>query len=157
MLFLAYGALMVYLLFFRDRTATEGLPYWEQVKSNYNLTIWRTVGNYLDILIRREYYIAKWEAAAIYRAQAQAAVINLAGNVVMFVPFGAFLPAIWTQLQRLWKVLPVGFMTILAVEVLQLFTLRGKCDVDDVLLNMLGIGIGYLSWRLVKYFRRKRK
>lgn len=108
-LFLCYGALMVYLLFFRNRTATEGLPYWEQVRSNYNLIPWRTVGNYWDVLTRPEYYMEKWEAAAIYRYNARVALVNILGNVAMFVPFGAFLPAMWPKLQRVWKALPAGF------------------------------------------------
>ena len=155
-LFLGYGALMVYLLFFRNRTATEGLHYWEQASNNYNLTIWRTVGNFWDILARREYYMGKWDAD-IYYAQARTAIVNLVGNVIMFVPVGVFLPVIWTSLQRLWKVMPIGLAAILAIEICQLFTLRGKCDVDDVLLNMLGIALGYIAWRLIKFCRNKRK
>lgn len=154
LVFLAYGALMLYLLFFRDRTITAGVPYWEQVKNNYNLTVWRTIGNFWDILARREYYIEKWQAAAIYRAHARTALINLVGNVVMFVPFGAFLPAMWPKLQRAWKAIPVGFLCIVGVELLQLFTLLGKCDVDDVLLNMFGIIAGYGWWRLIKICRK---
>ena len=154
LVFLAYGALMLYLLFFRDRTVTEGIPYWEQVKNNYNLIPWRTVGNYWDILTRREHYMEKWGAINIYRAQAQAAFINIAGNVAMFVPFGAFLPAMWPRLQKARKAIPVGFLCILGVELLQLFTLLGKCDVDDVLLNMLGIIAGYGLWRMRKSCRK---
>jgi glycopeptide antibiotics resistance protein len=157
LLFSCYGALMIYLLFFRNRMATEGLSYWEQVNQNYNLTIWKTVGSFWDILARREYYMEKWGAINIYRAHAQTAVVNLVGNVVMFLPFGMFLPAIWKRLQRLWKVLPIGLLVILTVEITQLFTLRGKCDVDDVLLNMLGIGTGYMVWRIAKRCRSKRK
>ena len=156
LLFLGYGALMIYLLFFRNRTATDGLTYWEQVNRNYNLTIWHTIGNFWDILVRREYYMGKWEADVYYN-HARIAIINLVGNVVMFVPLGVFIPTIWTHLQRLWKVMPIGFGCILAVEICQLFTLRGKCDVDDLLLNMLGIALGYISWRLVRTYRRKRK
>lgn len=156
LVFLAYGALMLYLLFFRNRTIAEGIPYWEQVRNNYNLTIWRTVGSFWDVLTRREHYVEKWGAISVYRTYAQSAIINLVGNVVMFIPFGAFLPAMWTDLQRLWKTIFVGFMCILGVEILQLFTLLGKCDVDDVVLNMIGIFAGYSLWRIAKV-RRKGK
>ena len=156
LVFLTYGALMLYLLFFRDRTIASGIPYWEQVKNNYNLSAWRTIGNFWDVLVRREYYMEKWGAVAIYRANAYAAFINLAGNVVMFVPFGAFLPAMWPKLQKAWKAIAVGFLCIIGVELLQLFTLLGKCDVDDVLLNMTGIIAGYGFWRLIQCFSKRK-
>lgn len=156
-LFLCYCALMAYLLFVRNRTVTEGVPYWEQVRNNCNLIPWHTVGNYWDVLTRPEYYVEKWEAAAIYRYHASVAAINILGNVAMFVPLGAFLPTMWPKLQRAWKALPVALLTIIFVEICQLFTLRGRCDVDDVLLNMVGITLGYALWRLVTFCRRKRK
>lgn len=154
-LFLCYGALMVYLLFIRGRAVTDGLPYWEQIQKNCNFTPWHTVGNYWDVLTRPEYYIQKWEAASIYRYHARFALVNILGNVAMFVPFGAFLPAMWPRLQRAWKAIPAGLLTIVLVEICQLFTLRGRCDVDDVLLNMVGIILGYGAWRLVRTCRRK--
>ena len=157
LVFLGYGAFMLYLLFFKDRTAMEGVPYWQQVKNNYNMELWHTIGNFWDILVRPEYYMEKWGAVAIYRANAQIAFVNLVGNVVMFVPFGAFLPAMWPKLQKAWKAIPVGGLCILAVELLQLFTLLGKCDVDDVLLNMIGMIAGYALWRLCKTARKGKR
>ena len=156
-LFLCYGALMVYLLFVRNRAVTDGLPYWEQIKNNCNFAPWYTVGNYWDVLTRPEYYIEKWGTYAIYRYRAQVAVVNILGNVAMFVPYGVFLPTMWPSLQRAWKAIPMGMLTIALVEICQLFTLRGRCDVDDVLLNMMGIILGYGLWRLVEYCCRKRK
>lgn len=155
LLFLCYVALMIYLLFFRNRTVTEGVPYWEQVQNNYNLVPWRTVGNYWDVLTRPRYYMGKWEMA-VYRYNARVALVNIFGNVAMFVPLGALLPAMWPKLQRVWRALPVGFLTIALVEACQLLTLRGKCDVDDVLLNMTGITIGYVLWRFVRLCQQRK-
>lgn len=156
-LFLCYGAFMIYLLFDRNPAMQEGLSYWEQVRSNCNFVPWHTVGNYWDVLTRPEYYINKWEAASIYRYQATVASINILGNIALFVPFGAFLPVLWPKLQRAWKSIPVGFLTIVLVEICQLFALRGRCDVDDVMLNMIGIAAGYGLWRLVQFCRKNRK
>ncbi len=156
-LFLGYCALMLYLLFIRGRAVIDGLPYWEQVRKNCNFTPWHTVGNYWDVLTRAEYYIEKWGAYSIYRYHAKVAWVNILGNVAMFVPFGAFLPAMWSGLQRAWKAIPVGFITIGLVEICQLLTLRGRMDVDDVLLNMIGIVLGYVLWRTAQLFKGKRK
>lgn len=157
MAFLCYAALMIFLLFAEDRVASDGLPYWEQVKHNCSFKFFHTIGNYWDVLTRPEYYITKWEAYGVYRFQARVALINLLGNVVMFVPLGAFLPMLWQKLQKAWKAILVGLLTVVLVELCQLLTLRGKCDVDDLLLNMAGVILGYGLWRLIGYCRRKRK
>ena len=74
------------------------------------------------------------------------AVVNLAGNVVMFVPLGVLLPALWRSLRRLIRFLPAVVGVILAVELLQLVTRLGACDVDDFILNLAGALLGYLVW-----------
>ena len=157
LLFLCYAGMMLYFLFFRTRTVTEGLTYWEQVKRNYNLIPWETVGNYWDVLVRPEYYTAKWGSAGTYRFQAAAAVINILGNVAMFVPYGAFLPEMWQNVRNTWRVFLAGTLTIVAVEICQLLTLRGRLDIDDVLLNVIGIMLGYGMWCLTHRTRKKRK
>lgn len=66
----------------------------------------------------------------------------LLGNVLMLVPFGLLAPLLWEKL-RGWRVLPVGLGFILAVELLQPLTGR-SFDIDDILLNFLGILAGAL-------------
>lgn len=39
---------------------------------------------------------------------------------------------------------------IVAVELLQLFTLLGSCDIDDLILNMIGAFLGYGLFRMVQ-------
>lgn len=156
-LFLCYAVGMVFLLFDRNIAMENGVSYWEQVRSNCNFVPWHTVGNYWDVLTRPEYYIEKWEAASVYRYQAAVAAINILGNIVMFVPLGVFLPILWPKLQKAWKAIPVGVLIIVLIELCQLFTLRGRCDVDDLLLNVPGIILGYAGWRFYQFCRKKRK
>lgn len=148
-----YGAVMIYLLFIRGRHAVEGVPYWQQVLENYNLVPFHTVGSYWHILTHPEYYLDKWGAASVYRQHARHAFINLAGNVVMFVPLGVLLPAAAPKQRRFFRALLTSAELISAVEVLQLFTLLGSCDVDDLILNLCGVILGYFLWKL----RSKRK
>ena len=95
----------------------------------------------------------KWGAASIYRYNARHAFINLAGNVVMFLPLGALLPAANGKLRKFFRTFFLGLGLIVAVEVLQLFTLLGSCDVDDLILNLIGVTLGFILWKL----RRRRK
>lgn len=74
-------------------------------------------------------------------------VINVIGNVLMFVPMGFCLPLLWQRWQKFWKVLAVAVLFPVCIESVQLFVDR-TVDVDDVLLNALGIVLGYGAWRL---------
>ncbi len=66
----------------------------------------------------------------------------MAGNVLMLVPFGFLAPLLWERLRGL-RVLPVGLVLILTIELLQPLTGR-SFDVDDIFLNFLGVLIGAL-------------
>lgn len=134
--FLAYCALMLWLLFGRDKYE-PGDGYWEQMRQNMNLTPFATIRLYL--------YVLKNPGLAHLIPHA---VVNLAGNVVMFVPLGAFLPAVWPNMRKWWKTVLCTALAIVAIEVVQLFTLVGSCDVDDLLLNVVGVWMGYGAWHM---------
>lgn len=153
LLFVGYGVLMLYLLFVRGRSIESDLSYWQQIARNYNLIPLDTIRDYWDILVRPKHYIEKWEAASIYKEQVKFAVVNLAGNVVMFIPIGMFLPTIWHNMRRLWKVLLTSAGVIFVIEITQLLSLRGSCDVDDLILNLCGIAVGYVLWQSIHCLR----
>ena len=136
-LFGIYCVLMLWLLFDRPGYVV-GIPYWEQVKSNLNLIPFRTLKLFSGLLSDHRPHLV------------QAAVINLFGNVIMFIPLGLFLPSLFSKLQNLWKTLFSVVLIITAVEILQLFTLVGSCDVDDLLLNLIGAALGYGLYKLTR-------
>ena len=77
-------------------------------------------------------------------------MLNLLGNVAMFVPTGIMYPILYRRLDRFWKVLLAGMGLSLCIELLQLpFHVRAT-DVDDLLLNTLGVIIGYGIFALVR-------
>lgn len=79
------------------------------------------------------------------------AVVNLVGNVVMFVPLGFFACWLWKILNRFgWHFLAM-LLTILCVELLQLLTGLGTCDVDDLILNLIGTTMGFGLFKLCKH------
>lgn len=138
LLLVLYAGLMLWLLF--DRPSNSGgLSYWSQVKLNLNLVPLRTVVLYLRTLINTN-------NAYLLRH----AVINLGGNIIMFVPLGALLPAIWPSLRKFWKCWLCSAGCILIVEVVQLFTLLGSCDIDDLILNLVGVSIGFCCYALLR-------
>lgn len=146
-LLVLYGCLMLWLLFFQSaRTPNYSSPsYWQQIQSNLNLTPFHTINNYLHILLNRSYYQSKWNDA-IFAFQTRQAIINLGGNIGMFLPLGILLPWVFPKLRKLWKIALATIVLISLVEVLQLFTLLGSCDVDDLILNLVGAILGYGLW-----------
>ena len=73
---------------------------------------------------------------------------NLLGNILGFIPFGILVPILFRQLAGLKAVL-VGALTISFVfEIIQLLAVLGSFDVDDLLLNTIGAGIGYYIYSI---------
>ena len=131
LLFGLYCAAMLYLLFARTE-ASGDLSHWEQMCLRINLVPFRTI---------RRQFLRLFDLDKAW--QVHHSVINLAGNVVLFAPMGIFLPKLFPALNRLWKVLAVTALTITAVELTQVLTLLGRCDIDDLILNTLGAALGY--------------
>lgn len=70
-------------------------------------------------------------------------------NILMFMPLGFLLPLIWRDFRSLKKVVFVGFIMSLSIELCQLFCLRAT-DVDDLIMNTIGSLLGYGCWKLLK-------
>lgn len=62
---------------------------------------------------------------------------NLAGNILAFVPIGILVPLLRRDLS-LGFTFCVGFALSAAIELTQYFTGLGSCDIDDLILNVLG-------------------
>lgn len=78
-------------------------------------------------------------------------IINLLGNIGVFIPFGILLPLVFDN--KFIKLLIIFESGLIILEVLQLLTRRGSFDVDDLILNTIGASIGYLIYRLISKFR----
>lgn len=63
---------------------------------------------------------------------------NLVGNAMLFMPLSVFLPCLFRPMQKFWLFALTVTLVFVAVEALQLALACGSCDVDDVLLNLVG-------------------
>lgn len=82
------------------------------------------------------------------------AMLNLIGNITMFIPLGVVWPAVFKELDTHKKVIAAGVGVSLCIEILQLPFFDRVSDIDDLLLNSVGFVLGYGLYLL---FRRKRK
>ena len=131
-LFIVYLLSLAYFLFFAEAT---GRTFTERTYQ-YNLIPFHEIRRFV-----------------VYRRQLgfTAVALNLAGNVLAFVPFGIFLPLLIKRVRAFGKTLLLGFEFSLFVEIVQLFSKVGSFDVDDILLNTLGVVIGYLFFVCVRF------
>lgn len=106
---------------------------------NINLVPFRTIKDYVYLLIKRTnpYLVPH-------------AFINLFGNIAFFIPLGFFLPCFWEKLKKFRYFLSCIVTTIVSIELIQVFTLRGSCDIDDLILNVIGSIIGFVVFRFIQ-------
>ncbi|MEK4251691.1 VanZ family protein [Paenibacillus sp. FSL W7-1287] len=82
-------------------------------------------------------------------------VVNLIGNIAVFVPFGVLLPIVFGK--RIGKTYFVFFVGLLILEGLQLVSRRGSFDIDDFILNSVGFFFGYGIFRLLYLIKMNMK
>ena len=76
------------------------------------------------------------------------AVVNLAGNLLMFVPLGLLPSLLWRG--ATWRrAAAIGLGTSLFIEAAQYFLMRST-DIDDVILNTLGALCGWWLYLLLR-------
>ena len=69
--------------------------------------------------------------------------INIIGNFFAFMPYSVFLPLILKKINKYYKFLIIMIIIIVLIEILQFVTMSGSCDIDDLILNLLGSSIAY--------------
>ena len=138
-LFVVYALVMLWLLFDRPLAQDEGRTYAELLRSNMNLIPFHTIGNYWKVVRRMDY------SALFYHS-----VINLGGNIFLFIPIGYFLPRLWKPMRNFFVFFLTCFLSITLVELLQLVTLLGSLDIDDLILNLFGMILGYVCFMIIK-------
>ena len=119
------------------------LKIWERrTRLNYGLNLipFRTISSYINSILRGD-------IVAI-------ALRNLVGNLLMFLPLGIYLPIIWNKCRNLWTTLLISLTVLIGIELIQFITLLGSLDIDDLILNLCGILIGYGLWRGIKVLQR---
>ena len=73
----------------------------------------------------------------------QAYFTNIFGNILVFMPYGFFIPMLFKKINTYVKYLIFIFLIVILIEILQFFTMSGSFDIDDIILNLLGASIGY--------------
>ncbi len=134
-IFFLYCLLMFWLLLGQRMDSLDFLR--DPGQARYNLIPLKTIRWYLELpKITANTYLLRH------------GYINLVGNIVMFIPLGILLPGVCKIMKRFWAFFLSAAAGIAAMEILQLLSGLGICDVDDLILNLLGALSGYLFYRI---------
>ncbi|WP_263560204.1 VanZ family protein [Paenibacillus polymyxa] len=125
-LLILYTGLLLYWMFLGfGRTLRPGPPY------SYNIVPLDTIERY-------------WRA--MHSSPFRVWGVNLLGNIGVFIPFGILLPIIWVSMRRGGKLLLVVVAALVILEVTQMLLGAGTMDVDDIILNVLGVLCGRVAY-----------
>ena len=133
--FILYMGLLIYFLLFAEAFRENAVDEYR-----YNLIPFREIMRYI------QYHKTIGTGRVL---------LNLLGNIIGFAPFGFFLPCISRRPIDLWAATLFSMEFSITVEVIQLFSRVGCCDVDDVILNTLGGMLGFLCYRVWRKYRHE--
>lgn len=142
-LFLYYIWILGNMLFFDPalgRSHSGPPPRLNFYEADINLQPLKTIRNYLRAYARGN--ISRGIVA-----------MNLFGNIAAFAPMGFFLPALCRPMRNFFLFTLGTAGMICAVEVLQIVTRTGSCDIDDLILNLAG---ALAVWLIVQLLPIKR-
>lgn len=140
-IFILYLIGLTYFTFFAEALG-RGTPLDGDAVARFNLLPFREIRRFIV-------YRHKLGMAAV--------LLNLVGNVVAFMPCGFLLPAISRRSRRFGGAVFVGFFISFLIECTQLLLRVGSFDVDDMILNTLGVALGFLLNRMVQKVRIRKK
>ena len=86
----------------------------------------------------------------IFEAHNVKGLVNLGGNVLLFIPAGVLLPKLWPKQRNFFRFFATCTGIMFFIEVLQLFTLLGSFDIDDLILNLAGMTLGFIGYHLFR-------
>ena len=127
--FIIYLASLFYFVFFASFLDRN----FDNSEYRYNIYLFREIKRF-------------WE----YRGEiGKIWILNIAGNVLAFMPFGFLLPIVSNRKVRIILTIILSFALSLLIELGQLVTRVGAFDVDDILLNTIGGFLGFLIYALI--------
>ena len=140
--FILYLVLLITLTLFDPMWGRNGLSIfnWSQtdfskyfnyyVESSVNLIPFKTIIEYIQKI-----FTSLLDTSTIF--------LNLFGNIACLMPLALFIPMLFKKIDTTKKFLISILCVTLAIEIIQFITFSGSCDIDDIILNILGAFIMY--------------
>ncbi len=138
-MFVVYIAALLYVMFFSEDLGRTGAAR----TYRYNLVLFKEIKR----------FIYNYQNLGL-----MAVLLNVAGNILVFMPFGFMLPILTSYKGKFVSALFGTFALSLFIETTQLIFRVGCFDVDDLLLNTVGGVLGYIVYAIRRmYLKHKYK
>lgn len=134
-----YGIVLLYLLFLKNIGADYPLTYTEYLCTMSNL-----------VPLKGIYILLK--TPAISASIVLHFLINLFGNIFLFIPYGFLIPLYFKSLRAFKKFIISTLIVVLLIETIQFFAMLGIFDIDDILLRTAGACIGFSLQKRIDVF-----
>lgn len=138
--FAIYLIALIGILFLNNRGNWETTPYSEYIQSLTNLIPFKTINEYIQALIHGTMNL-------------DIPIRNLASMLLLYLPFGIYVPLVFSNYQKFSTFLCSMSLVIILVEILQLITRHGSLDIDDFILNLVGTIIGFTFYKIITKFK----
>ncbi|EPR09415.1 VanZ family protein [Ruminiclostridium papyrosolvens] len=138
-LFILYLLIIVNVIVFKDGKALIMAEFGRQIPLSQRITSI----NYIPFINTIIPYLKGEPSTRI-------AMENILGNTVAFSPFGFFLPVLFRFCKRFTATILLSICFSLLIELVQFIFCLGSCDIDDIILNVLGSLLGYGVYRLFR-------
>lgn len=82
-----------------------------------------------------------------YKVSSQLFLLNVVGNILLFVPFGLII-SLYVKPGKFYSPVLISLLVSITIEFVQL-NIGRSFDVDDILLNTIGATFGYLIYKII--------
>lgn len=138
LLFIVYMIVLLYMVFFAEQF---GRQVSDRVYA-YNLVPFQEIRRFLGMWRHERYHMA--------------VLVNLLGNMVVFMPFGYFVATLYQSGKHWYTSILYTFLLSLTIETMQFVFRVGSFDVDDLILNVAGGFLGFLVFAWWQKRKRRR-
>ena len=134
-----YGLCLLYILSFRSIGTTYPWTYTEYLSVMHNFVPLKSVYVLFTTPVISARIIVRF-------------LVNFIGNIVLFIPWGVLLPVCFKKLRSFRYFVALTLAVLILVETIQIFSMLGSFDIEDILLNMGGAcaGFAFAKKRLAK-------
>lgn len=138
LLFAIYLALLIYVVFIKAYGDFYRFPSGER---HYNLVLFDSIRSFNKAFNNYSFEVC---------------FLNIYGNILAFMPFGFLFPLISVK-NKFLKTFFLGVVLSAFIEIMQYITNLGILDVDDILLNGIGVFLGFVSLKLISFIFKTRE
>ena len=152
--------LTIFILYIIGLASQTIIPYWnmgiysDTGKFYFNIRLTNSISeiNLIPFKTLYEYLFVNNTSVSSWSS---VSILNIFANTLLFIPLGLLTPLIWEKYDLFYKILTLGLISTCLIEFIQIFIGRST-DIDDVILNTIGVIIGYTIFKLSKIKQLKK-